>query len=769
MLKLRLNLPRVTAFVVLGIISFLLGYVPILFDFSFDFAAVLTLPVTLVSAVLAIQTISRIRQSEGSVFSFRMAWISVHGTAAVMAIAPLPAVLVRMLIELPCAPLEGIAYYLMLPTVGAFFGASTGLAAAALTKTPARGYMLFAALVVSSLGYSLWRIAVTPAVYSFNPLFGYFPGPIYDYETGFPPALIISRILLIIAMAPIGILARAYLSSGNLRHRRPQLPGKTAMAISTLGIAVLAVSWFFRFQAGIETSGRFHRSIMNATFETPHFELRYEPGTYTEAAIAWQAAEHEFRYDQLSGFFGKITGHRFNSYLYSSPERKKKLMGAGRTQMIDPLERSLHLNPSEIPHPLLRHELAHLFSLEFGLPVIGISISPGLLEGVAVAADWPEGSRRPHSMAASLLAREIQLDAVDFIDPLRFWTGSGTKTYNLAGSFVRFLVDRYGMQPFRDAYPTASFESTYNKPLSELNDEWLSFLTTVPLDSLDISRNAERMQQPSIFVERNIRFKAGKIARARRLLESDRTDEALDLCDDVLSRYPGYLPAVKLSVGILADRNETAVASALLEKNRELFLSTTAGRFYYLRERGELHQAMNEPLRARKCFTELVLSGGAASRSAAHGYVRLYCLDLAEPERRAAFRLLRNPGDNDALTLIRDSCAKEMPGWLLPYLAGRALMHKGSFSASIEYLASAESACTSCDAVKLESQFYLGKALFLSGRFSDAEQTFSRLHWEDTAGTFDSDDWIERCLWYNANTRIEGTCPDLYPALKELP
>lgn len=722
----------------------------------------------MVSAILAIQTIAGARRSKFGSLSFRSAWLSVHGYAAACAAAPVPAAVARMLAEPPCALYEGLAFYILLPVAGAFFGASLGLAVASSAKTTGRGYLLLCILAVISIGYSLQRVAVTPAVYSYNPLFGYFPGPIYDYETGFPAALVISRILVIVAMAPLAVLARALLSPGSLHHRRLRMPGAIPATIAVIGITILATAWFFRFEAGLETSRRFHASIMSGTFETPHFEIHFEPGTFSPQEIAWHAAEHEFRYDQLRRFFGSGAGGSFKSYLYSSQDRKKKLMGAGRTQMIDPLERSLHLNPSRFPLPLLRHEIAHLFTLDFGLPVIGISISPGLLEGIAVAADWQKGSRRPHAMAASLLARGIPPNAVNLIDPLRFWSGSGTKSYNLAGSFVRFLIDKYGIRLFREVYPTAAFERVYGKPLSKLSDEWVSFLASVPLDSINVPRNTEQMQQPSIFVERNVRFKAGRTAEARRLLAGGDSTRALELCDNVLSLSPGYLPAARLAIGILAGGDEPVKAADLLEKNKKLFNSTISGRNYYLRERGELHWLTGELLEARRCFTEIVLTGGA-SRSTVQGYVRLYSLDLPEPDRRAALRILRNPGDGSAIAILRSSSADNNTAWLSSYIIGRALIHEGRFFESAEYLAIAEKACTTLDAVRLETMFFLGKALFRTGRFSDAEQVFSRLSLNDAGGIYESDHWIERCRWFREYTVILFSGDDPYPGLVENP
>jgi hypothetical protein len=47
----------------------------------------------------------------------------------------------------------------------------------------------------------------------------------------------------------------------------------------------------------------------------------------------------------------------------------------------------------------------------------------------------------------------------------------------LAGSFVGFLVERYGLAQFRSLYATESYETAYGKPFAALEREWRSSLS----------------------------------------------------------------------------------------------------------------------------------------------------------------------------------------------------------------------------------------------------------------------------------------------------
>lgn len=48
--------------------------------------------------------------------------------------------------------------------------------------------------------------------------------------------------------------------------------------------------------------------------------------------------------------------------------------------------------------------------------------------------------------------------------------------YVLAGSFVGFLMDKYGLEEFRKLYEGGTYESVYGKPLAVLEKEWRAAL-----------------------------------------------------------------------------------------------------------------------------------------------------------------------------------------------------------------------------------------------------------------------------------------------------
>ena len=90
-------------------------------------------------------------------------------------------------------------------------------------------------------------------------------------------------------------------------------------------------------------------------------------------------------------------------------------------------------------------------------------------------------------VAALILSNEF-LPAHRLDSSIRNRSGSGVHTddrdvqlrifraYRASGSFVKFLIERYGLSKFKTLYKGALFTSVYGKDLSQLNDEWVEVL-----------------------------------------------------------------------------------------------------------------------------------------------------------------------------------------------------------------------------------------------------------------------------------------------------
>jgi hypothetical protein len=125
----------------------------------------------------------------------------------------------------------------------------------------------------------------------------------------------------------------------------------------------------------------------------------------------------------------------------------------------------------------LLHEMVHIYApndnrfLAEGLAVY-------LHQELAGNPAFPNFGRSLDSEARSRLG---DVDSLERLDRVRTPASLSTvlterSAYVLAGSFVGFLVRKYGLPDLRKLYETGSYEAAYGKPLGALEQEWRSAL-----------------------------------------------------------------------------------------------------------------------------------------------------------------------------------------------------------------------------------------------------------------------------------------------------
>ena len=126
-------------------------------------------------------------------------------------------------------------------------------------------------------------------------------------------------------------------------------------------------------------------------------------------------------------------------------------MGSRGTLVARPWTHEMHIRWTHYTDNALAHELAHIFSAVFGGGPLelatrgGLLPDIGLLEELALAADWPPHELDPHESAAAMRALDIAPDIRSIFSPTGFWAQPGRKAYTLMGSFVRWLIETHGM------------------------------------------------------------------------------------------------------------------------------------------------------------------------------------------------------------------------------------------------------------------------------------------------------------------------------------
>jgi hypothetical protein len=408
-----------------------------------------------------------------------------------------------------CGYGQGVLFFILFAPPSVALAVAVAYALSATRRRFKKTTFLLLGLAVAVIG-PLYDLGFHPQFYVYNHVFGGVLGPIYDEELTIRPGLVLFRgLTLLWALL-------AYLIGRRLRRsfliaaagRESDLRGIVAVVV------VIGVGYLFAVPLGFNTAeGRLQRAL-GGLHQTEHFDIYYDPASLEADAVRRLAEDHEFRYAQLAARLETGVPARIASYLYPDADTKARLTGA-RTTNVAPvwLRRPQVHVLLPVYERVFAHELAHVFSRAFGLPLLRASLSVGLVEGLAVALEPPDGLPTPHEQVAAatmqrLAAGRAQTPSLAAnlaarLSPLGFWTGRGAVSYTTMGSFVRYLLDAYGPGPLKQVYARADFEKVYGKPVGVLAQQWEDFVLRQPVvDRAAGSLVAARFSIPSLFEKR---------------------------------------------------------------------------------------------------------------------------------------------------------------------------------------------------------------------------------------------------------------------------
>ena len=525
-----------------------------------------------------------------------------------------------------CDPLEGAQFFVLGPGVGAVmggvWGALVGLFAARFEKR-ARPFAIGLALAgpIAGIALSVWRFYTSPMVFAFDPFFGFFAGTLYDSVITGLDRLVTYRAGSLATLVAAGARRRP---SSSARRRvsfgsRASASGRRSCSASPRRSRASCTSCVGRRSATIRRRRRSgKRSGQHVSFG--RCELVYPTGTPDLEARAL-VRECDGHLAQLDRFFGTRGPAHVVAFVFASPEQKGYLMGAVTTYIAKPWRREIYIQRSGFPHPVMRHELAHVVAGTFGTgpfrvagPLHGLIPDPGRIEGVAVAA-------APHDEELSLDEWAKAMRDLSLLPPLArvfklsFLGEPSSRAYVVAGAFIDWLRRAKGIEVVRRWYAGASLEAaTGGQPLEQLEHDWLASLDRLHVgeDVLHVAR--ARFDQPAIF-GRHCPHVVDRIAgEAGGALGQMDTERAARLYDDLLALDPHDVGArLGLATCALRDGKNDA-ARALYERiAADAALGKTV-RARALESLGDLALASGDGQAARQRFDEVATAVVDADR-----------------------------------------------------------------------------------------------------------------------------------------------------------
>ncbi len=728
--------------------------IPLLNYLGYEFSFLIAI---LASVITGLSVASAVRRSLGSMGTggwsarqLKTLFCRQVSTNLLLLLIPLALLSLNALLVKNCSYLEGLGFFLLLPCVSVWFSAALGLFCGVHYR---HGRLVFVSLMAVSVLYVLYLGYATPAIFSYNVFYGYFPGLSYDEALGISRSLVAFRVLTAGAGGAVLwlalVLVRSAAADATTRKKGKSLFSALLAPrrrITTACIAVPAiVLYVFRCQLGWESTAGYIRETLGGRYDTPHVTLYYPQGLLPSAEIRRIGGEHEFRLAQLARDFGVANVPHIESYLYPDAAVKWRLIGAGNTDIAKPWSGEIHCTVQNL-ESTLKHELAHVMAAPFGVPVIRASLRTGLVEGLATAENPTWLNRTLHQYAAALLKFGPKPEITRLMSLTGFASQNPALSYIAAGSFCRYLLDAYGTRPVLAVYGMADFQEEFGKSLPELVAEWERFLGRLPVADRERGVLDTFLRQPPIFDKTCARVIAGRNADARsalarhdyvraRALFRSSFEEAggYDAFSGLLAstvRLKEYGPAIRLCDSMIRGSDRPA-------QYLPLFL-------WY----GDASWAAGDTVQARQLYARLLdadltesLTEGAAARCTA--------LDdsLHRGDLGAVF--LSDTRDSARITML-DSLARLAPeaAPLMRFLAGREWARNGHPEAAIAILQPVDLTGMSLSLERIRRKT-LGEQNYLLGRYETARAVFwvSLDGLTNEAAVYETREWVTRCEW----------------------
>ena len=764
-------------FTAFGVLALILANVPLFNILAFEFCAALALGISFAGAhvtLTAVQQMKRhpdaLRGSPRQIVT-RCFWNALIFNLGLL-VLPVGIILLNALRIKNCNFSEGFIFFFLLSVISCVYATAAGTLFGFWIKRRWLAYLAYLGFLVLTCVPVVINLIFHPPVFAYHATFGYFPGPIYDFVIPITSTLFIARAeTLLWALLFLGLTVSLCEIS---RHTdlMPQLRWRKLFSSLTkrvwlyLLVVCLLGFQFYAGALGIRPTRDDIARKLGGFRETEHFEIFYARELETELENIVE--DCEFQYAQLSAYLtpeGAELSRKVRAYIYASPEQKKQLIGAGSTSVEDPFGYGFHIHAQGFPHPVLKHELAHVFTVPWS--PLKVSLKIGLHEGIAVAADWSEGKLTAHQWAKAMREMEIA-PPLSAIMGIGFWGHAGSRSYLLAGSFVRFLVDTYGIEKFKGVFPTGNFVKHYGKELESLETEWIDFLAGVPLRDADINYTAYRLKRRSAFEQVCTHEMAALRDTAWQAYYRKDFVTAVETFGTMLSDEPENLSTLR---GLMYSAYRMqAYEKALSLANR--IASTEDTRFSpeALLLIGDIYWLKNEHEKAMNAYVSIETEYETFERRRMKRIAALSYPDTGQSQPNGAMREERSLRDllRDVLVASKpvsekmallSVCIQMAPERWLPYfLTGELLQKEKAWQTSNAYLHQAAERLSPQQHEKLilEVQRLIGINAYQQKDYETAQTAFQSIAETATLSlgeVLSAQNWIQRCQWAESRPR----------------
>lgn len=356
---------------------------------------------------------------------------------------------------------------------------------------------------IGGVAISVYRFYASPMVFAFDPFAGYFSGTLYDTVIDAGDALYTYRLGSLATLAAYALVASAM--SRTRRGFRLTVDGRVLLAAGAGAASLL--SYLAGAALGHFSTPRSIAEDLGAEKHGVRCDVVY-PSTTREQEADLLVKDCDEQLAQVEAALGTRGPARVRAWFFRDAEDKKRLMGAAHTYIAKPWREEVYLQLGGYPHPVLGHELAHVVAGSFGRGPFriagsagGLVPNPGLIEGAAVFAS-PDDEDLTDAQWAHAMMRIGILPPMGHVFSLGFLGDASAKSYTLAGAFITWTKEAFGIEVVQRWYGGGDVEALTGKDWPALDRDFRAWLERVPLPDEAESFARAKFERPGIFGRR---------------------------------------------------------------------------------------------------------------------------------------------------------------------------------------------------------------------------------------------------------------------------
>ena len=492
-----------------------------------------------------------------------------------------------------CPLKGGIFFYLVIPIFSFFFGGVLGNFCTALSRK--YSFIYFIIISLGLIIVPLTEFFFYPQIYFYNPIFGYFPGTIYD------EALTVDKILIAYRIFNLAFFILLFYSTGIIIRS-----SKVKKVLIVLILTTISFSFsLLKPELSFATDKNRIAKELNSTITSKNFRIHLPDSLQNDKQNQYLALLHEYYLNlikiDLNSSFPKI----IDSYLFPGKEIKRELLGSGNADIAKPWLNHIYLNYYNYG-VTLKHELVHVLAGEFGSTLLRVSagFNPAMIEGLAMSIENNYDNHPVHYMAKLAFEAGYQYPIEKLFDGFNFFTQTSSISYIYAGSFIKYLEDKFGISKIKYLYETNDFQKIYGKNLKELSKAYKIFLENYPIR---FNKNQAQLYfgGVSIFKKYCPRMAASDVNKAWVLYKKKKYSEALNLFKNVYGYSNSYQSLFGLVSSYSADKKFSLAAGYLNDQ----IVNFKTSQYYFNLELilGDLFIKTDQPVKAMLMYDSLLV------------------------------------------------------------------------------------------------------------------------------------------------------------------